>query len=221
MSVSATRTAHPQAMSKDDFRLFQAGCADEERWELIDGLPVMMTPPFIDHNRIASNVERLLNDALITFKPSRVAVQRPGVELGLEAAVLVGLGRAAKYVPEPDIAVIDDDPRPERRFVDKASVLVEVVSSTDEEPVLPGQESWIGAKVRLYRSHAHCEAVVVIEQRCMEVRVSLRSDGGWVDAILCNEDAVLVLPTCGLRCKVSDIYAGTHLRPRESRPHEV
>ena len=201
-------------MSKEDFRLFQAGCPDNERWELIDGFPVMMTPPFIDHNRIASTFERLLNDALITYDPSRVAVQRPGTELGLEAAILSGLGRAAKYVPEPDIAVIEDDPRPDRRFVDKAFVLAEVVSSTDEEPVLPGRESWIEAKVRLYRAHVHCEAVVVIEQRRIEVRVSLRTDLGWTDESFRTEDDDLVLPTCGLHCKVGDIYAGTHLRPR-------
>lgn len=70
-------------LSPAAFRSFQAARPDEERWELIDGTPVMMTPPLIDHNRIASTLERLLNDALERHDPGREAVQRPGLELGL------------------------------------------------------------------------------------------------------------------------------------------
>jgi len=46
------------------FRNWVASRPDEERWELIDGVPMMMAPATRDHQRIASNLERLLNDAL-------------------------------------------------------------------------------------------------------------------------------------------------------------
>jgi Uma2 family endonuclease len=53
-----------QRLSVALFRGFLEGRPEEERWELIDGLPVMMAPPTKAHQRIASNLERLLNDAL-------------------------------------------------------------------------------------------------------------------------------------------------------------
>ncbi|TGD96492.1 Uma2 family endonuclease, partial [Methylobacterium nonmethylotrophicum] len=130
-------------LSPAAFRLFQEGRPDEERWELIDGMPVMMTPPLIDHNRIASNLERLLNDALERHDPDREAVQRPGLELGLSPAVLAGLGFAGAYRPEPDVAVIDYDPVPGRRFVDRAYLLAEVVSGTDVVREEIAQAAWL------------------------------------------------------------------------------
>jgi Uma2 family endonuclease len=171
MARATARAEAHRRMSGSEFRAFQATRPDHERWELIDGAPVMMTPPMIDHNRIASNLERLLNDALERRDRSREAVQRPGIELGLSAETLSRLGLDAVYRPEPDVAVIDDDPRPGRRFVDRAYLLAEVASSTDDGPLLATGEPWIEAKTRLYRAHASCEAVVVIEQQRVEVRV--------------------------------------------------
>lgn len=207
----------PQQMSARDFRAFQDGRPDQERWELIDGVPVMMTPPFLDHNRIASNLERVLNDALEVHDPTREAVQRPGVELGLGADVLTGLGREAEYRPEPDVAVIAHDPRPGRRFVDRAFLLAEIVSGTDDDPVAAAGEPWIAVKSRLYRAHSACEYVLIVEQRRIEVRIAARTDAGWIDRTLSDAADALVLPSFGFRCTVGDLYAGTHLRPRPVR----
>lgn len=140
----------------------------------------MMTPPMIDHNRIASNLERLLNDALERHDPSREAVQRPGIELGLSAEALTSLGLNADYKPEPDVAVIDYDPRPGRRMISRAYLLAEVVSSTDDALILKTGEPWIEAKSRLYRAHPPCEAVIVIEQQRVEIRSSIRGQP-WLD----------------------------------------
>jgi Uma2 family endonuclease len=127
-------------MSASEFRSFQAGRPDNERWELIDGVPVMMTPPSIDHNRMASNLERLLNDALEKHEPSREAAQRPGLELGLSAETLSSLDLNSDYGPEPDVAVIDYEPQPNRRFVGRAYLLAEVVSSTDDSRLVRAGE---------------------------------------------------------------------------------
>src|ERR1700722_531302 len=51
-------------MSGAAFRDFQAKRPDHERWELLRGVPMMMTPPTLMHNQIATNLQRLLNDAL-------------------------------------------------------------------------------------------------------------------------------------------------------------
>ncbi|WP_237477975.1 Uma2 family endonuclease [Lichenibacterium dinghuense] len=61
-------------MPVEDFRAFQTTRPDGEGWELIDGVPVMMTPTSVNHARIAGNVERLLCDALDAFDPARTAL---------------------------------------------------------------------------------------------------------------------------------------------------
>ena len=85
-------------MSAREFRALQAARPYHERWELIGGVATMMTPPTIAHNRIAGNLERLLNAALSAHDPTSLANQRPGMELGR-----IG----DDFRPEPDIAVID------------------------------------------------------------------------------------------------------------------
>ncbi len=59
-------TAHASThrMTGAQFRSFQETRPDHERWELVKGVPVMMVPPTIAHQRIADNLTRLLNDAL-------------------------------------------------------------------------------------------------------------------------------------------------------------
>jgi Uma2 family endonuclease len=214
MAGAVARAEDARRMSGSDFRAFQEQRPDHERWELIDGAPVMMTPPLIDHNRIASNLERLLNDALERHDRSREAVQRPGIELGLSAEVLSRLGLDAEYKPEPDVAVIDHDPRPGRRFVDRAYLLAEVASSTDDGPLLATGEPWIEAKTRLYRAHPSCEAVVVVEQQRVVVRLATRTGEGWAFTRSSRLDDPFVLAAFGLTCRVADLYAGTCLHPR-------
>jgi Uma2 family endonuclease len=64
-------------LSVELFRGFLEGRPDEERWELIDGVPIMMAPPTLAHQRIAGNLQRLLNEALDSFAPNLAAFQRP------------------------------------------------------------------------------------------------------------------------------------------------
>ncbi len=49
----------PPPMSIELFRAFYSTRPDEERWQLIDGVAVMMPPPIPAHQRIASNLEGL------------------------------------------------------------------------------------------------------------------------------------------------------------------
>jgi Uma2 family endonuclease len=145
-------------MSAAEFRAFQARRPDHERWELLGGVAMMMTPPTIAHNQIASNLERLLNEGLGHHAPSLLATQRPGLDLG-----------EGDYRPEPDVGIIDADYDAGQRFVDKAYLLAEVVSDTDEV-IVPGTDRrWIDVKRDLYRSHSHCEALLIIAQDRMEV----------------------------------------------------
>jgi Uma2 family endonuclease len=213
----AIQSAEAARLTAREFRIFQQGRPDSERWELIDGIPVMMTPPSIDHNRIASNLEVLLNNVFEEGDALVVAVQRPGLELGIDEAVVKALGLTVDYRPEPDVAVIDNEPAPGRRFVNCAYLLAEVVSSTDDDRIVPTGERWIEAKIRLYQAHRHCNTILAVEQDRIEVRVFRRTADGWLSQILTDAEDELSLPEHGLRCLVGALYANTHLRPRQKQ----
>jgi len=192
-------------MTGAQFRAFQDQRPDHERWELIAGVPIMMAPPTIVHNRIASNLERLLNDALAMHEPARVAAQRSGVLLAA----------AGDYRPEPDVGVIDADFHAGQRFVDRVYLLAEVVSDADELRDPDSGRSWIDVKREIYFAHPACEAVLTIEQDRMDVRVDIRTKDGWNSRRLGPGDELL-LSAFGLRCAAADLYQGTPLNPRRT-----
>lgn len=205
MGVGIKEPARAGRMSGERFRMFQEGRPDHERWELVAGVPMMMTPPTIAHNRIAGNLERLLNDALAAQDLGRIAMQRPGIELG-----------SGEFRPEPDVAIIDAEYEPDQSFVDRAYLLAEIVSATDGTRVPDTETKWIDVKRTIYLAHAACEAVLIIEQDRMEVRLDLKSPSGWNSRTIGAADD-LKLPAFGLQCAVAELYEGTPLQPRRAR----
>jgi Uma2 family endonuclease len=199
--AGATQRKQPP-MSRATFRAFTAGRPEEERWQLIDGVPVMMTPPTKAHQRIASNLETLLLTALEKHDADLTAYQRLGVNLGPEAE---------HYDPEPDVLVIDAEigPNIDERYADRFYLAAEVVSSSDK--------TFVEAKREIYRRHAACKCVLVVQQNRYEVSIDVRTDAGWPQQVLVKPDDVLDLPAFGLRCKLSDLYRGTALQPRQPK----
>src|SRR4051812_22277933 len=63
MSVSVPAPVMSGTMDVDEFMAFAETRPDEERWELIDGVPMMTAPPSPAHQRIAQNFAVLLNNA--------------------------------------------------------------------------------------------------------------------------------------------------------------
>ena len=186
VGIEIHQRARAGRMSGEDFRAFQDVRPDHERWELIAGVPMMMTPPTIAHNHIATNLQRLLNDALAVHDPSRLATQRPGIELG-----------SGDYRPEPDVGVIDAEYEAGQRFVERVYLLAEIVSASDEVRLSGMDQNWIELKRDLYLAHGACEAVLIIEQDWIEVSVDIRSGGVWQSAKLGPGDE-LTLPAFGL-----------------------
>src|SRR5215212_4669324 len=115
------------------------------------------------------NLERLLNEALARHDPSRLANQRPGIELGA----------GGDYKPEPDVGVIDAVYEVGQRFVERAYLLAEVISDTDDFLVPGTGEPWIDVKRRIYLDHQPCEAVLIIAQDRIEVRLDVKTATGW------------------------------------------
>jgi Putative restriction endonuclease len=192
--------ASQQRMSVEIFRNFYAWRPDEERWELSNGVATKLATSTRAHQRIASNLQFGLMDALCDREPVLTALQR----------VAINIGPSVKYDdPSPDVVVIDDivGVALDERYADRFYLVAEIVSASDRVDVERKRE--------VYKLHESCTCILIVQQDRMEVQVDLRAETGWVEQILKEPDDMLALPDFGLRCKVSDLYRGTPLVPRQ------
>jgi len=186
----------PPPLTVKEFRTFLEGRPERERWELIDGVAIMMTPPTLVHQIIASNLQRLLYEALDGHTQSLTVLQRLGVNISPSVD---------NYDPEPDVAVIDGAiPDIHERYVNRLYLAAEVVSSSDR--------NWVSKKREIYKKNEACTCVLTIQQERLEVRVDLKTDQGWTHQVLTKLDDTLDLADFGLRCLLADLYRGTPLQ---------
>lgn len=189
--AGAVRQNSPM-LSVASFRGWRESRPDEEHWELIEGVPQMMTPPSRRHQRIASNLERLLNEALRRHSPALLAYQ----------AIGVNIVSTVPYDPEPDVAVIREDENPDPRYADRFYLVAEVLSDSDK--------GIIEGKLEIYRVQASCNCILLLRQDRAEITVELRISDGWQTRSLDANDH-LVLSELGLSCPVRDVYRDTPL----------
>lgn len=187
--VGAVRQ-HAPILSVASFRAWLTSRPDEEHWELIEGVPMMMTPPSRRHQRIASNLEALLNAALKRHDPALAAYHDIGVNIV----------STVPYDPEPDVAVIREDENPDPRYADRFYLVAEVLSESDN--------GVIASKRDIYRAHPTCACILLIRQDCAEIILDRRFGEGWHTQVLQGTDE-LALPEFGLRCPVRDLYRDT------------
>jgi Uma2 family endonuclease len=179
-------------LSVASFRTWLASRPDEEHWELIEGVPMMMAPPNRRHQRIASNLENLLNAALKRHNPAFAAYHDIGVNIL----------STVPYDPEPDVAVIREDENPDARYADRFYLIAEVLSESDKDIV--------ESKRDIYRAHPSCTCILLVRQDRMEIIVDRRTSEGWHSQVLHGADE-LVVPEFGLTCLVPDVYRDTSL----------
>jgi Uma2 family endonuclease len=189
--VGALRENAP-ILSVNSFRKWLRSRPDEEHWELIEGVPMMMAPPTRRHQRIVSNLESLLNDALKRYNPQYAAYQNIGVNIV----------STVPYDPEPDVAVIREDESSDPRYADRFYLVAEVLSESDKDI--------IESKRDIYRAQPSCTCILLVNQDKAEITVERRTNEGWRSQLLRGPDELL-LPEFGLNCPVKDIYRDTPL----------
>jgi Uma2 family endonuclease len=188
----ATAPQPAPILSVASFRAWLTSRPDEEHWELIEGVPVMMAPPNRRHQRIASNLENLLNAALKRHDP-RFAAYR---DIGVNVVSTV------PYDPQPDVAVIREDENPDPRYAERFYLAAEVLSESDK--------GIIEGKRDIYRAHTSCTCILLVDQDVVEIIADLRTADGWRTQVLRRSDE-LRLPQFGLACAVKEIYRDTSL----------
>ncbi len=195
MSVNAPAPALSGSMDVEEFMALLETRPHGERWELIEGVAVMMAPPSFAHQRIAHNLCNLLNNAfaarrLDLFAYIDVGVRSPGVR---------------NFQPEPDVVVAPGVAGYDL-YSERFQLVAEILSPSNTRRE-------IDLKLRRYREAPDNLYAVVIEPREFRVEIYGKSRN-WELAVLKQADDPIEMPEFGLRCRVGDLYRGTPLDPQ-------
>jgi Uma2 family endonuclease len=181
-------------MTVDEFYAFTDSRPDDEKWELIDGEPVLNATPSFLHQRIVGNILRhLLN--LSSEHPAPWVVI-PGI----------GVRVAGTKLPVPDVLVRPTEPpagNPMSRECDDMIVAFEVLSQSTSDRDLRWKRS-------AYTSLASLTDYVVVAQDAVDV-VMFAREAGFEERRLDTIDATLELPSLGVSLPLSEIYRDTGL----------
>jgi Uma2 family endonuclease len=185
----AVRERDARLWTADRFLDFYMTRPDGERWQLVDGLAIMMVPPSFKHQRIADNLKTLLKDALRThlYAYENVSIRIPDID---------------DFNPQPDVAVCPADLSDEH-YTDRFLLVAEVISPSNTAEM-------IDRKLELYRSHPDNLYCLTIDQDSPHVALWTR-DAGWAEADFRALDDVITLPAFGFEATLADIYEGTPL----------
>jgi len=195
MTALATRPSaeHGSGLwTADQFLDFYMTRPDEERWQLVDGLAIMMVPPSFMHQRIADNFKSLLKDALREHRTDLFAFENVGLRIP----------NVSDFNPQPDVAICRADLAFEY-YADRFYLAAEVISPSNTAEM-------IERKIELYQSHPDNLYCLTISQDSVHVTLFARDDG-WARTDLRSLDDVLRLTAFGMEARVAELYKGTPL----------
>jgi len=181
-------------MTVEEFYAFTDTRPDEEKWELIDGEPILNAAPSQIHQLIIRNVI--------------VALTIRERELNAPWMVLPELGVRVsdRARPEPDVLVIPVHHRsldPGKRDVSAVIVAFEVLSPSTEGRDLRWKRS-------AYTSLASLTDYIVIAQDAVAVTVFAR-DENFAERRIRSIDRTIELRSLGISLPVAEIYRDTGL----------
>ena len=187
--------APERKMTIEEFLAFTDTRPQEERWELIEGVPVMSPSPIGHHQMIVTNISGFL----WRFKTERNSSWFP----------IAGTGTcvpASKHsLPQPDVMVLERPPTASP-VSEEALVLFEVLSRSNTK----ADQAW---RRNVYASVPNCQHYVTVSLKTVEVTTYDRSDG-WKGRSLTRLAESLALPALGLSMPVAGIYRWTPLGER-------
>ncbi len=175
-------------MSVPEYRDWVAGRPDDERWELHDGVPTLMSPPSERHQTIVSNLIRRMGD-LADAKGCRVV---PGIAV---------VSRPMDdFAPIPDVMVRCGPILADGYASDPVRV-VEVLSPST-------MSADRGRKTDVYRTVESLQAFLIVYQDEPRVEVWRRQEGSvWRKEAL-GLDGAIVLPELDGTLPVAAAFSG-------------
>jgi Uma2 family endonuclease len=190
-------TINTGPMSVEEFYAFTDTRPDDEKWELIDGEPVLNPAPSPLHQWIVKNVVFAL-----TLRERELAAP-----WGVISDVGIRVTNTKR--PEPDVVVVPRTARlfdPRTRDCSDMIAAFEVLSPTTEDRDL----RW---KRTTYTGLPSLTHYIVIAQDAVDVVVFARASGFEEQRLRSLRDS-LELPSLGVSLPLSEIYRDTGLADR-------
>lgn len=177
-------------MKVEDFLAFTDSRPDDEKWELIDGEPILSPSASFTHQIIVGNLIAVLSS--------------PSNEWADDLAAIPGIGvRLSDFrAPVPDVLIRPAD-HLKGSVCDYMIVAFEVLSPSTADHDL----RW---KRKAYAELPSLAHYIVVAQDAVEVVIYDRA-ANWVERRLETADAVLDLPVIGTRLPLAQIYRRTGL----------
>ncbi len=181
----------PVTMTVDDFLVWDS--PGEYLWELIDGVPVAMSPPAPIHGAIQNETGSLIRNQLFDLGSPCIVITTPGIipRILSDRSVLI-----------PDLAVTCSAADLTAKVVNEPVLLVEILSPSNQS------ETW--RNVWAYLTIPTLREILVI--RTLSVGVEIlrrRDDESWTERPLKIADGPFTLSSIGLTLPVAALYRGT------------
>jgi Uma2 family endonuclease len=186
------KLAPEEQMTIEEFLAFTDTRPEEERWELIEGVPVLNPSPIDYHQIVVTNIV--------------VFLMRAKVEGNAPWLPLIGTGTrvpaSIHNLPQPDVMVKQRAPTGSA-VSDDALAIFEVLSKSNTK----ADQAW---RRRIYASVPNCQHYVTVSLKAVEI-VAYERSGNWRARTLSRLDEALELSALGVAIPVFDIYRWTPL----------
>jgi Uma2 family endonuclease len=172
-------------MTIEEFLAFTDSRPDDEKWELIEGEPIMSPSPVDYHQMVVTNILTLLMNHKIgtgaTWHPM------PGVGTHVPAS--------KRSLPQPDVFVLEGAPTGTPTTAD-ALVIFEVLSRSNSA----SDQAW---RRKVYASVPNCQHYVTVSLKMREIIVFDRS-AAWKPKKITQGEAGLT--ALALKLRIDDVY---------------
>ena len=193
--MSSAAAQLPERLSFEAFESFLEA-RPGERWELIDGQPVLMVGVSYGHSLVAGNI----------YSALRNLARRRGCEVHFTEFFVSG-GDLSGYLAAPDIFVrcgpLDD----KAKRAEDPTIVVEVLS-----PSTIRRDRVI--KFERYTRISSIRQIILTYQDEVRVESFVRDGDEWPMEVFTRQDEAVPLPSLDTGMALVDIYAGTALGRR-------
>jgi Uma2 family endonuclease len=186
------KLAPEQQMTIEEFLAFTDTRPEEERWELIEGVPVLNPSPIDYHQIVVTNISGFL----WRFKGEQHPSWLPLIGTGTRVPV------STHSLPQPDV-MVKEHPPTGSSVSDDALVLFEVLSRSNTK----ADQAW---RRRVYASVPNCQHYITVSLKGVEV-VAYDRASDWRDRSIVSLAEALALPALDLAIPLADIYRWTPL----------
>ena len=180
-------------MTAEEFFVWQRN--QDDRYELVDGVPVILADPMTmmtgassQHDRITGNIFTTLHNQL-AGSPCWPAT----ADLALRTKI--------RSLRRADALVTCDEPRPDVYEAQEPRMVVEVLSPSNKG--LP----WF-RKIEEYRQHGKLVYLLLVESERQQATLIARENGVWSPTDFDGADGVIDLPAIGCKLRMADAYRG-------------